>query len=333
MQCNNDNACEEAKVYCPYREDKTCKISCSEDSYSCYNMQIYVPEKYKYGYLELMCPSAVTYPSSNGCWGLDVNCIPPNTFKSSQAVAIVYNATIDDYECRQDSFTYCCPEFKGTMYICQSAQNCIIDCTSSSSINCAETGVIDATDASYLTLDCGRYKSKLSIDYDGIDCGGTAIYCPIAGCSINCIGEESCLSLKVIYNGELTDNGVISVNCVGDSACHGAIFYVDYVHEFHISCTSTSNISRFAPCDITLLANYANKVVINNYEQYASWYATLNVTNAKNVIMSSYGPCMYSLRALIIQLFKNKNIYRFIVLQFISCRECRISDNIIRFRF
>lgn len=198
------------------------------------------------------CPSEEIYPSSDGCVGLDVNC---NSGTKSQT-QFVYNMTLHDYEWQYGSISYCCPDYKGPKLTCQGAANCVIDCTSS---NCLGT-FIDGTDASYLTVNCQSYE-----------CQNALIHCPIGGCSVICKGASSCSSANIVYNGELTDAGTVSVNCTDYYSCKDTMINAQYVDQIDVDCNIQKGSSNYVCYSTTLNAQYANTVNRTFREPYATY--------------------------------------------------------------
>ena len=106
---------------------------------------------------------------------------------------------------------------------------CSISCNSTTTnSNCPL--VIDGTISSYLNINC----------YGNV-CKNRIIKCPNSGCSLYCNGDYSCQGTKIEYDGSISDNGNILVNCIGSSyTCYYMTINEKYIDKISISCTSNS---------------------------------------------------------------------------------------------
>ena len=218
LNCIEDYGCQSSTIYCPYQEINACKITCADVTQSCYDMQIYVPDEFTFDFFNLNCGSV----ANDACTGLDVNC------DSKPQITYIYNQSSTDWECDQQGLASCCPKYYGTPIICQQGQNCNIDC---SSIDC-NAAIINAVNASYLTINCGAYE-----------CENSQINCPNGGCSVNCIGTNACLDVTITSPQEdiPISSSVVSVDCIGGNACYGINIDAQYVETFDISCIAGSS--------------------------------------------------------------------------------------------
>ena len=113
MYCGNTYSCYSAKVYCPYESIDACNIDCDAANQVCYSMRIYVPDDYKYGYLNLTCPNADIY--SSPCSSLYFYC----TDSTKSSTYWYYDNYKHEYTgCQNTGTDVCCPDFGGDLISC-----------------------------------------------------------------------------------------------------------------------------------------------------------------------------------------------------------------------
>ena len=269
--CSNTQSCQSASIYCPYREENSCSITCSESTQTCYEMQIYVPDGYEWNYLDLTCASQEIF-GSDSCTNLNINCNDEGRLDTTYSY---FSDPINAWKCTNNDPTYCCPYYNTSDEIggCSAGEDCIVDCTNTA----CGSKIIDASEASSLTVNCNGT----------ILCQNTVIYCPPNGCDIVCADVSACRYSTIVYNGKLADYGAINLTCYGYYTCYDMIINAEYINELEWSCTSRG-LSGYGDntCHAVLNANYANKVIINTNNDYASYYDTWNVMYANEVIIN-----------------------------------------------
>ena len=260
MVCSNADSCLSSSIYCPYREENACSITCASWTDSCSSMQIYVPDGYIWGYLDIHCEG------TNSCNNIGLNCQGGGKLDTTYSYS----------GCTDAKVGYCCPYYNVSDDIgdCISDQDCFINCTSTECIN----KVIDGSKAKSLTVFCGAH-----------DCKYLTINCPLGECLLSCIGYASCRYLIVRYDGTSQNNAKLDIICYGYRGCDVMWIQSDWINEIEWNCTSTALDSSDFTCDAVLNANYANKVTINTNERCASYYSTWNVMYAKQVLINSRG--------------------------------------------
>lgn len=171
---------------------------------------------------------------------------------------------------------------------CSSGEECSVSCQNGMATACPTD--IDGSSATYLNVNC-----------TGNICQNRSITCPIAGCTINCNGDYACRGMTIEYNGIVNDDGNISINCEGSLyTCYYMNINAMYINNIEITCISSSLTYFYGPCGYTLNADYANNVIINNNEGYASYKDIWNLANAKNVMLNTRGFCMSCIHNLLI---------------------------------
>eukprot|EP01084_Bolivina_argentea_P216710 368102_1 len=292
LTCNDKHACSYLEIHCPSHDIGVCNVDCSSNGYSCSNTQIYVPDFYVYDYLVLYCdsdPQNLTgsiIDAAYTCSGLSITC----ELGSKSPITYIYDDTIDDYECSHSGNLYCCPYYQGLALSCLSNQklNCNIDCT----VRDCSNHFIDGTDALILTVTCAPNH-----------CTNTHILCPDkARCNIECNGEYSCKSTNIIYNGDISDNGHISLHCKfgvadtfrGGSACYKTNINAEYINTLNITCTADPDAMQYMQLSgicyyATINAGYANAVNVYLDGKKASYNTDYNLQNVKMINFNAHG--------------------------------------------
>eukprot|EP01083_Nonionella_stella_P310549 1103762_1 len=272
LNCVGYWTCRETDIYCPHSEPNSCRITCDDSSLpsyaSCKQMQIHVPDSFTWGYLDLTCAA------SGACDGLGVNCNQAGTPWRLQA-SYVWDATSLNYQCTDDSTSFCCPYYNSTDEVggCSTGVDCVVDCVSSS---CSST-IIDGSEASYLDVSCAA-----------LSCQNTVIHCPVGGCNVLCNDTYACRYASIVYGGIYEGN--VTITCEGERACTRTLMDMNFVNELVLTCTGENSRA----CDgLNFEANYANKVVITANGRYAmeteSTSYRLNMRHAGQIIINAIG--------------------------------------------
>eukprot|EP01083_Nonionella_stella_P014010 39391_1 len=193
MICDGRLACYDVNVYCP--KDGQCNIHCSETpsaisgyGASCHYAQFHVDTQWTET-LNLDCSNAPI----TGCYSARIIC--HDTQDSTQ---LTFSDSSQDWGCSND---HCCV-IKGHIS-CPNGSHCQIDCDAQP----CHTYVLDATQATSLTLDCGTNGCQFS-----------RIYCPRTGvCTIQCPEPNSCQYMKLKLNSSKITQ--LSITCGGSNAC------------------------------------------------------------------------------------------------------------------
>ena len=122
-------------------------------------MNVYVPDGYKWNYLDLDCANQDIF-ETDSCNDLTVNCINNGRLATTYAFA---GSPYNDWRCSEDSARYCCPYYDDSVEVgeCFPGENCTVDCTDS---NC-DTMIIDGSLANSLTVSCGDTDCQYSVFY------------------------------------------------------------------------------------------------------------------------------------------------------------------------
>eukprot|EP01084_Bolivina_argentea_P284434 487468_1 len=299
LHCNDEHSCANSVIYCPYNRKDACNIDCKEYTYSCYNMDIMVPPTYTYNYLDITCPSYAN-STTDSCNNLDIICSD-----GKSAVALSWDDTKNEHNCGiYSSSSYCCPFFTGNIISCNNTLNCSIDCGAITP-DC-DGAIINGSTANFLTVQC----RVANCEYSAM--GGAVIYCPAGGCDIRCGDDDvQCQYAKIIAEGTLANNSIVSVSCAGRRSCkYAEINYMNtfgdngnlsvecgpyscyyltvnaqYANEIDISCKGDKNGCYYA----TFNGQNANKVTITTEEQRASYHVDYNFNNATSVLINVRG--------------------------------------------
>ena len=155
-------------------------------------------------------------------------------------------------------------------YICNSNQDCVLNCTNTNQI-CSST-TIDASLASSLSLYCQDVSS----------CEYSTILCPYndqSTCNIKCIGEYSCSS-SFIHSNYSSDLNIecsnyrsclfttihgpkssINVDCNTDNACGQVAFHLNNTSNITVLCRHIDPTDSALACSTSdFYVNHANYV-------------------------------------------------------------------------
>eukprot|EP01083_Nonionella_stella_P014528 40797_1 len=167
VTCDGKKGCYDTDIYCP--QDVPCNIDCgvTDPSYSCYRPKLHIASRRDNTLnLETLCSAG-----PNECFGVSVVC-EDTDLKS-------YLAFSDSkWGCKNGG---CCP-YERFSIVCSAGVPCQIDCDSQT---CFYT-LINATEATSLTLDCGTITKG---------CQDAIILCPTGAntsCNIRCPSSYSC---------------------------------------------------------------------------------------------------------------------------------------------
>ena len=177
----------------------------------------------------------------------------------------------------------CSSKYTDSTIECSSSTSCTVICNNGTTT--CNNQVINGHAATSLTVYCGSQT-----------CSNLSVSCPGAGCTIDCVGDNSCNSANIHYNGTTDDDGVVSLNChSGHYACYEMTVDTPTVHELNINCTAEFESFNYACKSIVVDANSAETVHLHSAESHGSGYSIFNVSNAHTVTLYARGYRMYSL--------------------------------------
>ena len=275
-------------------------LASNKDTPGVYNMDFYVPENltincYGTGCYDLDYVQRGSITNSSGfkfnfyscaqCVTIE-ECLPEfNLYCSGEYVhGCSSDSTSNNCGCRgvmlnnteffQSYTDELCYLTNRTLHACIPGESCNINCTD---ISC-ENQIIDGRESTNLSISC----------QNNYHCQNVFIHCPIGGCNINCNGGYVCNNMRILYEGQVVDNDIVSLYCINSHSCHNLRIDAESADIVNITCVAF----RFAygfPCTIVLNANYANKVFINANEGTSSYYDYWSVQYVKQLVMNGFG--------------------------------------------
>jgi len=229
--CDWHTACMDSKIYCPSYDINSCKLYIDPSGTSVTRVNIYVPNDYKYGYLQLLNKEQMNY---NPEFAITTNCMDET---NKTKIISQTNITFDGwYKC---SNTDCCP---------WSLELSLNEPDTAYNISC------NITDCNNKFID-GSLATVLDIDCDGRDnCINTTILCPYNGsCNIDCLDYHSCWGMTINYQPynpllpttqdipEYYSGSHISIYCAYDNSCEDMIINTENAQSLTLICNNKDN--------------------------------------------------------------------------------------------
>eukprot|EP01084_Bolivina_argentea_P251723 422304_1 len=275
LTCNDRFSCASMDLFCPYLYQHACNIICGNVTDSCSGINIFVPNSYVYGYLDITCSFGLI------CQNIQIKC--ENDLYRWGLTLLKYEnqkyTCSTQYGALSGILNWCPYDLYLDKIVCVSGLDCDIVCAND---DCSKA-VIDGTDSNYLTVTCnkGIYSDSMNTS----SCYGTSIICPVSGCTINC-NDFGCSDTQLLYDGQLTDNGIVSLICNGVFSCVRTTIDAQYANQIDISCLSNNNWTCY---DIKLDGSYSNKINIFANNSGAIFASDMYMENATNIAINAHG--------------------------------------------
>ena len=275
--CDGDESCEYSNFYCPYIEEEACELSCKGE-YSCNYTKVWVPEDYRFDYLDLQCIQGGT-----GCDKLSFNCIGTDPLVSSTWQS---SNTSANWMCDSYGYDACCPWHAGGELVYRHGMAAHVYCDEAATpcIN----AIINATTSSSLTVTC----TTNNISY----CNNVKVYCPMNGnCDIICEDDEACLYMDIIAAETADSNANVSLVCNGD--CHSITIDAEYAKFVGFICNESKcgligiNANSSDKIDIKCVAEAVEDYNITKY--YGCKNLSVNADHTKDFDLkcANFGAC------------------------------------------
>eukprot|EP01084_Bolivina_argentea_P097704 175640_1 len=163
-----------------------------------------------------------------------------------------------------------------------------IDCTIDCSQQECNNFVINGSIASYLTVNC--------YDYFYTRCTGSIFICPNGGCEIICVGDNSCKSSTILYNGDISDNGMITITCTDEYPCQYMQISAEYINQLNIKCNGRpEGWYGYGACiDMIINASHAKQISIITQDRAAMFRSILNFQHAYSIHIVGFAGFAYT---------------------------------------
>ena len=242
-------------MYCPLETSDSCSISCSRfQTTDCNNITIFVSGSHSHGFFDF----SVTYKPVSDTVGNGIIAIEcTSDFKQQTTAALLYNASLSEFQCIDGSASVCCP-FGGCLDYDSAGDQSGMQFDQEQ----LETqSYFDKKNLVHLLTNDFMMKTINSSQDTMIECDDPAacllsvllIYYPNSVLVLECSGQLSCLDAKVIRM-ESAVKSEVTIICSGSSSCKEMRVNLTDFLSFAIFCTGAESCHDM---EINLLSDQA----------------------------------------------------------------------------
>ena len=211
FKCSTQEACNGVSLHCPYNQVGACQLHCTDQS--CAFIDLYVPETYRYGFLQHSCEREMYSWGFRGCDEWETTCLPAGINKDSTPTTLVYSNEAAQFKCSESGASWCCPwgnrsDFNGNS-------------TDGENEDHFDLGLLSVN----LYIEQGTNRMQHIIGNTSNDFMMQSIRCEKEICFIECIDALSCALSDIQIADADTLNVLIS--CSADFSCLSVTIFAD----------------------------------------------------------------------------------------------------------